>query len=198
VFTGGFVLSTTNNVGIQGPAYTFDDGAGTTISPTCTADGTAPCFSTVSGTGPLCVSGVGAAVPTNTQADYSTYWGAAVAINVNQAPTTGATTAAYVASAHGVLGFAFDLANTDGNEIRIRFRLHSDPTSNYCATLNIGRNLILYSTVRNNCYTTGGALMTAAQFDDIEAIEWDIPTHFQQTTPFSFCLNNIAAILAGR
>ena len=83
-FTGGYVASTTNSYGIQGAVYTFDDGAGSVISPDCTTG--AACFGgTTTPTSKFCVNGSDVAVALNTTMtdyDYATYWGAAVGFDL--------------------------------------------------------------------------------------------------------------------
>src|SRR5205814_2135762 len=81
--------------------YTFADSAGSTITPNCTGDS---CFAAVTGTGPICVSGTGVRVGLNTSGtdyDYATYWGAAMALDLNNPTNLPMGQQAYVASAHG-------------------------------------------------------------------------------------------------
>jgi hypothetical protein len=118
-----------------------------------------------------------------------------MALNLNQAQAASSPNNAYPASQHGVVGFAFDLTSSSATTIRIAFKLKSDPSANYCTTLNPGRNLIHYTNIHRDCFAAGGVALTAAQLDDVAAIEWMVPTRYAQTTPFSFCINAITPLV---
>jgi hypothetical protein len=194
VFTTGNLLATDNTFGIQGASFTFDDGVGSTISPTCSADGTAPCFSTVNGTGPLCTSGIGAAVPTTL--DYGTYFGSVLGLNLNQVVEIGAVAMPYPASSHGVTGFSLMLTNNEsGTVVRLTAVRPSDPDNIYCVNLSSGKNYVHYSNFTLSCWLGAGQpAMSAAQFDAVTSLQWQVPTVLTYTTPFDFCVDSITPL----
>jgi hypothetical protein len=197
-FVGGYVASTTNSYGIQGAVYTFDDGAGSVISPDCTTG--AACFGgTTTPTTKFCVNGSDVAValnPTMTDYDYAAYWGAAVGFDLN-VPTSG-TRQPYVASAHHVLGFSMTLTNTVYPTDKVQFSyLVYNGSSNvaYCvAQLNPGPNTVYFTNTVSNCYTTGGVGLTTTNADNLVALQWQVPGSPLSATPFNYCIDNLTPL----
>ena len=197
-FTGGYVASTTNSYGIRGAVYTFDDGAGSVISPDCTTG--AACFGgTTTPTTKFCVNGSDVTVGLNssgTDYDYATYWGAAVGFDLNS-PTSG-TRQTYPASTHHVLGFSMTLTNTVYPTDKVQFSyLVYNGSSNvaYCvAQLNPGLNTVYFTNTVSNCYTTGGVGLTTGNADNLVALQWQVPASPQSATPFNYCIDNLTPL----
>src|SRR4029077_5449707 len=118
-----------------------------TVAPSGDAGGA--CFSSQTGT-KFCTHGVGAQVLLNqagTAYDYATYWGAAMALDLNV--PTGGTRAPYPSSQHGVVGFSFNLTNNvPTSKVRFSFEVwNGSQLVTYCVDqLNPGTNHKPFST----------------------------------------------------
>jgi hypothetical protein len=184
-FTNGAILPNSNRFGIRGSLFTFMDMVGSTITPICNSVG-APCFQTLNGTGPICVSGVSEAVPT--PADYATYFGSELGLILNQGSP-------YPASTNGVTGYSFEVTNAAaGFALRLEVVLASDPSSIYCTYFNAGLNVFRYSNLTMNCWLPGGLPLTAMQFDDVKEIHWHVPSVLGVDAPFDFCINKLTPL----
>jgi len=197
-FTSGVVPPGSNTFGIAGPIYTFSDGAGSTITPNCTTD---TCFSDLNGPGAACVSGTGVTVGLNsagTDYDYSTYWGAAMQLDLNNPTYAAMAQQAYVASAHGVTGFQFTFQNKASSTVRLVYKIR-DTSSNtvvdYCLDLKTATSVIHFSDVHQSCYLSPpGPALTPALADHLEEISWQVPTTPAGPTAFSFCVANLTPL----
>jgi hypothetical protein len=197
VFNNGYVSADSNTYGVQGAVYTFADGVGSTISPDCSTT-TAPCFKTFNGTGPICTQGIGTAV---LEGDYSTYWGAALGLDLNNA--TG-TKAEFAAAQKGILGFKFDITYTTPPPIGVKVLFTyqvQDPVAGlaaYCVKLDPSTktNFVPFSSALQDCFNGGlTPLSTTPGVDHLMQLQWQMPTQPDQTTPFGFCIDKITPLM---
>ena len=156
-----------------------------------------PCYSTLSGT-KFCTHGVGATVGLNasgTAYDYATYWGAALAMDLNESDS--ATRGPYVASQHGVVGFSFNLTNNlPASKVRFSFEVwNGSALVPYCVdALNPGQNVVHFSNATQNCYQTGGTALTTTVADGLEALQWQVPTSPNGTTSYDYCIDSLTPL----
>jgi hypothetical protein len=197
-FTGGVVTAGSNTWGITGGVYTFSDGVGSMITPNCSTD---TCFGDVTGTGPICVSGIGTRVllnGTGTSYDYATYWGAAMALDLNNPTNMAMGQMAYVASTHGVKGFQFTFQNRASSVVRLTFKVR-DPASgslvDYCLDLGTTTSIIHFSDAKQECYAAvPGPALTAAMADHVEGLQWQVPTSPAGAVSFDYCISNLTPL----
>jgi hypothetical protein len=178
----GWVAGSTNGVGIQGAFYPFGDYTG---MPAGTTTVTLDPFEAASST--VCLSGVASAV---LEEDYTRYWGGGLGLNlgdpggmVGPQPWTRGT----------VTGFSFTVT---GPTIppNIRFGANTPDGANFCADdiPTAGTVQMAFNSLTLNCYAAGGAALTPTAA--LEAIQWQVVTVIDQTTPFDFCIENLTAI----
>jgi hypothetical protein len=197
-FTAGWVDGTSNAYGIQGALYTFDDGAGSAITPDCSTG--AACFGgTTTPTTKFCVSGSDATVGLNsagTDYDYTTYWGAAVGFDLNGSTTAGATHQPYVASAHNVVGFSMTLTNNTSAAVRFSYIVYNGSSNTaYCVSqLTPGTNTVYFNNATSNCYTTGGTVLSKTAADGTVALQWQVPSSQFGAVPFNYCIDNLTPL----
>jgi hypothetical protein len=198
-FTGGWVDGTSNAYAIQGAIYTFDDGAGSTISPDCSTG--AACFGgTTTPTTKFCVSGTDTTILYSTALndyDYSTYWGAAVGFDLNGSAVTGGTHAPYVASAHNVVGFSMTFTNSAASSVRFSYIVYNGiSNTQYCVKqLSPGQNAIYFTNANATCYNTpAGAALTNVAADGTVALQWQVPSSISGAVPFNFCIDNLTPL----
>jgi len=196
LFTAGVVTPGSNTFGISGGIYSFTDGAGSTITPDCSTD---TCFGDVTGVGPICVAGTGARVLSNgVSYDYATYWGSALAMDLNNPTNAAMAQMAYKASDHGVTGFQFTFQNKASSTVRLSYKVRDPGTSallEYCLDLTTSTSTVHFTDAHQSCYLpTPGPALTAAMADHIEGIQWQVPTNIAAATPFSYCISNLTPI----
>ena len=197
-FTGGVVIAGSNSIGVTGGLYTFKDSAGSTISPNCQG-GT--CFSTLNGAGPFCVSGTNAQVGYNAQLmpDYGTYWGSAVAVDLNNPTNTANAQLDYKASDYNVKGFQFGFTNNATSTVRLTFKVRDLSNNNlvdYCLNLpTTATSTIHFSDAKLNCYdSVPGPALGAATADHVVGLQWQVWASLDGPVPFNFCISNITAL----
>jgi hypothetical protein len=197
VFTGGVVTAGSNTFGITGGVYTFDDGVGSTIAPDCQA-GT--CFGSLNGTGPICVSGTGTMVFDDASLNpaYATYWGAAVALDLNNPDYVANGQLPYVASDYGVTGFQFSFQNNATSTVRMTYKVRDPGTGtlvDYCLDLATSTSVVRFSDARQSCYlAVPGPALTPALADHVEGIQWQVPTNPFGSVAFNYCVSGITPL----
>src|SRR5262245_25031732 len=196
-FTAGVVQPGSTTWGISGGIYTFADAAGSSILPNCTTDS---CFSNLTGMGPVCVSGIGARVLTGASGtpDYGTYWGAALALDLNNPTFAANAQLPYRASDYGVKGFQFTFQNRAASTVRMTFKVR-DPGSGQladsCLDLSTATSTIHFSDARLSCYLNPpGPALTAALADHLEALQWQVPTNTTAAVGFDYCISSITPL----
>jgi len=197
-FTAGVVTAGSNTFGITGGVYTFSDGVGSMITPNCATD---DCFGSVTGGGPICVSGIGTRVLLNASAtdyDYATYWGAAMALDLNNPTNAPNAQLAYKASDYGVKGFQFTFQNRASSVVRLTFKVRDAGGTlvDYCLDLGTATSIIHFSDARQQCYAlVPGPALTAALADRVEALQWQVPTTPAGAVSFDYCISNLIPLL---
>jgi hypothetical protein len=182
VVSDGWVDGSTNGLGIQGAFFTYQDGSGRTV---IAADATR----TQSG---YCVAGTAAEV---LNMDFGGTYGAVAALNLAQEADS-ALVAAYDATAHGVVGFGFDIVGNTAGALRFVIKQYAthdgfcinnvpDCASGCTAEFRIDE-------LRQNCWTPGGPTPAAVS---LQALEWQIVTKAGEATDFDYCIENIHAVV---
>lgn len=206
----GFVLATSNGLGIQGAFYASADTGGSTITPaafTGAVDAT---------TGAICVEGSGAIVAPDPATPggflYSTTWGAIVGFNLSQPndPATGAPST--IAQAYNpvrpgvgtVSGFTFNLTGTlpPAGALRFKTTFPSAPggttasTEEYCypipATTPGTPVTVGFTQQTAECWEPAGAPFTSRE---LLSVQWQIVTNTATAVPFDFCIENLTAVV---
>jgi len=188
----GFIAGTSNEVGIQGYFYTFNDnaeGGNTTIQPED--------FATAMGS-TICATGVGAQVVNGADGTpaYGTYWGGGIGLNL--ADTGGGAMPGPWARGK-VVGFSFNVTGTGvppAGQFRFKATFFEGTAVNtdYCVNATTGANTIMLSSVVNECYTGGAGAPALAATAPLQALQWQVATVTTATTPFNFCIENLRAI----
>jgi hypothetical protein len=180
---------------IQGPLYTYMDSGGSNIYPACGAGMT--CFKGTATTTQFCTSGTVAQALTSTgdncqlisdSCDWSSYWGAALAITLNQSPdaTDGA---AWNASAYSGVSFDISISAMAAN-----LRLYVDlmDGTQYCYPISASKTYSLtWAQFRRDCFTTGGATLSGALLTQIKSFAWQAGTDASVAHAFDFCVDHL-------
>jgi hypothetical protein len=182
IVANNWVDRSTNGVEIQGAFFTYQDPS-TRTRITASPGG--------SGQG-YCVSGESAEV---LDMNFAGTWGAVAALNLNQEPGVDAPNS-YDASAHGVVGFGFDIVGDTASALRFvvkQYSVHDGFCINNLPECAMGCSVeYRIDELTQNCWTPGGAKPNAAA---LSALEWQITTKTGATTPFDYCIENIHAVL---
>jgi hypothetical protein len=184
---------------VQGSIYTITDSAGSNVYPVCPADAvsTATCFQGTSATTQFCASGTVALALTATGAncqltsdscDWSSYWGTALAINMNQDPSA-ADGVAWNASTYA--GVSFDIA-ISAMPANLRLYINLVDGTQYCYAISTSKTYTLaWSQFRTNCYTTGGTALSATALPQIKSLAWQAGTDASTAHAFDFCVDHV-------
>lgn len=182
----GWVEGSTNSVGIQGAWYSYND---CNTSPTnCTMNQVPPEGSFENVGGKMCTSGSTAAVAM--ESDFSTIWGAGIALDLNNSGGTDGMKMAYNADAEGVVGFSFNITGTAPG---LRVNITSVPAgddSHFVGGM-VGENTVLFADAMQGSWVTTKTDLDTTQ---LLAIQFQIPTVMNQSVDFDFCVENLAAI----
>ena len=184
---------------VQGSIYTYLDSGGSNIYPLCTADAgsASTCFRGTSATTRFCVSGTVALALTSTGAncqltsdtcDWTNYWGAALAINLNQDPSA-SDGAAWNASAY--TGVSFDVV-ISAMPANLRLYVNLLDGTQYCYAISSSKTYTLaWSQFRRDCYTTGGATLSGTALTQIKNLAWQAGTDASVAHAFDFCVDRV-------
>lgn len=188
--TDGWVAGTTNGVGIQGAFYTFSDASGTPPGDTTITPET---FATSGAT--ICVSGVASQVQ-GTPPAYAQYWGGGVGLNLAE---PGSMMPALPWDRGNVVGFSFNVTGTaiPAGNFRFKATFYEGTTVNdqYCVGAAAGANSIRFDQIVNECYVGGAGAPAIAPTAQLSAIQWQVATVVEDSTPFDFCIENLTAIM---
>jgi hypothetical protein len=177
-----WVDAATNGLDIQGAFFTYQDGSGrTSIAPDATRTMTGYC---VAGTAAEVIGG-----------DFGGTYGAVAALNLRQ--EVGSTsTDAYDATAHGVVGFGFDIVGNTGGALRFVLKQYAthdgfciDNVPDCAAGCSVEYRI---DELYQNCWTPGGPAPAATS---LQALEWQITTKEGAATAFDYCIENIHAVV---
>lgn len=171
--------------GFQGPIYTYTDMNGSVIYP--------PDFGTISeaeiAEGKFCVNGTGAQV---LDMMYSTYWGAGVGWNLNQAADSTVPEPTSVA-AYGGVTFTLHQAVTSETRIVVGVVDSAGTKTDYCKSLTPGENTVLWSELNSTCWDNMGDAPDLAM-NGVENISFQVPTNTSGPAPFDFCIGGLSFI----
>jgi hypothetical protein len=182
----GWVQGTDNSVGIQGAWYAYDD---CTNSPTnCTKNHQPPSGSFPNTGGKMCTSGTTVAVAN--QADFSTEWGAGIALDLNNSGGATGQKMPYNAQTNGVIGF---FMNITGTAPGLRINITSVPTGDNAHFVNgvVGPNTVQFSDAKQGSWVTTKMDLDTTQ---LLAIQFQIPSAMSKTVDFNFCVENLSAL----
>jgi len=125
---------------------------------------------------------------------YDQYWGAEVALNLNQ-PVPGGEALPFDAGA--LVGFAFEISGDivpGPSSLRFQVRGPDGKFCNYPAKkLRNGPNTVLFSELAINCWNNGLQTAESAKSGLIR-IEWWVVTNSSAITPYDLCVSNIRAL----
>jgi hypothetical protein len=187
----GWVAGSTNQAGIQGSFYEFGDFQATPPGDTTAELGDLSTPATV------CISGVASQVLTPagaTEPAYGQYYGGGLALNLAD---PGGGTGAGPWARGTVTGFTFTVTGpTIPTNIRFNATTGPGAAPSYCddAITTTGAVTINLGALVTNCWEAGGTLLPATQ--TLEAIQWQVVTVTDESTPFDFCIENLAAVTA--
>lgn len=177
-----WVDAATNGVGVQGAFFTYQDGSGRTL---ITADATR----TTTG---YCVAGTAAEV---LDGNFGGTYGAVAALNLAQDVGSDALKP-YDATAHGVLGFGFDIVGNTGGALRFvvkQYLTHDGFCINNVPDCADGCAVeYQLDELTQNCWTPGGPTPVPSS---LQALEWQITTKEGGATEFDYCIENIHAVM---
>jgi hypothetical protein len=181
---------------VQGPVYTYTDNGGSNIYPVCTGT-TATCFKGTGTTTKFCASGTVAQALTasgyncqltSDSCDWSTYWGAALAINLNQSPEALDGIAWNGSSTSGV---SFDIS-VSAIAANLRLYVNLVDGTQFCYTISSSKTYTLsWSQFRRDCYTTGGATLSAGMLSQIKNLAWQSGTDASVPHAYDFCVDQV-------
>ncbi len=151
--------------------------------------------------GLLCTSGTVEAlldVPgTPGTVDYASMWGAGMAFNFADNPSDRVP---FDASAHGVIGIAFDIDRVPARGLRVEFTTPSSadapdawqPTSqNFTSPVQPGHNVVLFRDVTALSFYADQSSLDPTQ---LLAVQFHVPTT-TSAEDYQFCLHNLALVL---
>lgn len=192
-FVEGVISAASNPFGIQGPAFTFQDGY-SLVEPPC---GGYECYEGITGTGEICMYGELAQVECDYPGEYDTcywddYWGAGVGIDLNQIGEEDPLP--FAALDQGITGFRFTFTNYGNSDVRFNLKLIGDDTS-YCVLLaGDDQYTIRLGEVLEECWDSGGARLSDTQLNNLQAVQWVVPANADDTTPFDFCISDVVPL----
>jgi hypothetical protein len=185
----GFIAGASNEVGIQGYFYTFDDNADGGNSTILPED-----FAMAAGS-TICANGTAAQVVNGADGmpAYGTYWGAGIGLNLADPGTN----MPGPWSRGKVVGFSFNVTGTGvppAGQFRFKANFYDGTAINndYCVNATTGANTFMLNQIVNACYTPGGAPLTATA--QLQALQWQVATVTDAPTPFNYCIENLKAI----
>lgn len=188
----GWVAGATNGVGIQGSFYTISDTAET---PPGVTDIALDDFATSPTT--VCASGVASQVIGTA---YGQYWGGGVAFNLADPGGGAAGTQTQPWTRNTVTGFSFNLTGPTvppGGQMRFKvttFEAGAVNNNGYCTEAAAGPNTIQFGTLVNECWDGGAGAPALGAATQLVALQWQVATVTDASTPFDFCIENLTAI----
>jgi len=182
----GWVDAGMNTLGIQGPWYSYNDCKDSPAD--CTLNQTPPegVFANVGGK--MCTKGTTALV--KAEPEFSTKWGAGIALDLNNAGGVGAVKMPYNASSKGVLGFSFTLTGTAPG-MRVNLPTPATSTASHFVVGVTGSNMVLFSQAMQGSWVTTRTTLDASQ---VMSIQFQIPSTMTAPVAFDFCIENLKAI----
>jgi len=125
---------------------------------------------------------------TSDTCDWSGYWGAALAINLNQSPDA-SDGAAWNASSYS--GVSFDIA-ISAMPTNLRLYVNLLDGTQYCYAISTSKTYTLnWSQFRRDCHTTGGATLSGTPLTQIKSLAWQAGTDASVAHAFDFCVDHV-------
>lgn len=177
----GFVAPGSNSLGIHGSWFEYSDCADLK-NVNCSTVTTPPANSFPNVAGKMCTSGHTSTAPGA--------WGAGIALELNDGPPQ----MPYDTTAHGVIGFCFELsgATIPSTTIRVAFPTKDNNDNAYFSAVStIGQHSVLFSdTAQGSWVTTKSAFEPNA----VMLVQFQIPSSTSGSVPWDFCIDNFTAL----
>jgi hypothetical protein len=177
----GLVASGSNSVGIHGSFFEYSDCADLK-NMNCATVTTPPANSFPNTGGRMCTSG-----HTSTA---SGAWGAGIGLELNDGPPQ----MPYDTTAHGVVGFCFNLSGTTipSTTIRVAFPTQNNNDNAYFSAVSTpGQHTVLFSdTAQGSWVTTKSAFEPKA----VMLLQFQIPSATTASVAWDFCIDGLTAI----
>jgi hypothetical protein len=182
----GWIDATTNDLGIQGPWYSYNDckdSPGACTMNQVPAEGEFPNTG-----GSMCTSGTTAVVAA--EAEFSAKWGAGIALDLNNSGGTTGVKQPYDAASHGVVGFSFTITGTAPG-LRVNFPTPASAEGSHFIAGKPGANSALFATAKQ-----GSWVMPKSDIDpsQVLSIQFQIPSVMGSAVEFDFCVENLAPL----
>jgi len=168
----GWVDCSTNDIGIQGTFFTYEDGNGSSITSNFSGD-------------EICVEGTAGQI---IGGDNDT-WGAGLGVNLHQDDAE-ADVETWNAGAMGISGFRFNLsAMPAGTGLRL---VYQNAGTDYCVAVTAaGAQTVLFDDTAEACWNAGGDAPSGTM---MEAVKWQVTTNATSEHDFAFCISGLAAV----
>jgi len=132
---------------------------------------------------------------------YGYFWGAELALNLNQPldPVTMASATPIAFNASALKGFAFDITgSTVPGPGSLRFQIETSDRV-FCnppsTKIKVGSNVVLFSDLLTRCFAVSDSSVSAETAKSaFIRISWNVVTNASATVPFDFCVSNIRAL----
>jgi hypothetical protein len=177
----GLVASGSNSVGIHGSWFEYSDCADLKNMNCSTV--TTPAASSFPNTGgKMCTSG-----HTSTA---SGAWGAGIGLELNDGPPQ----MPYDTTAHGVVGFCFNLSGTTipSTTIRVAFPTQNNNDNAYFSAVSTpGQHTVLFSDTAQGSWVTA---KSAFEPKAVMLLQFQIPSSTSASVPWDFCIDGLTAI----
>lgn len=180
----GWVDGAGNTIGIQGPWYSYNDCKDSPAD--CTLNQTPPEGDFANVGGKMCTKG--STAPVKAATEFSTKWGAGIALDLNNAGGVGAVKMPYNATSKGVLGFSFTLTGT-APDMRVNLPTPATSTASHFVPGSTG--MVLFSQAMQGSWVTTRTALDASQ---VMSIQFQIPSKMTAPVAFDFCIENLKAI----
>jgi hypothetical protein len=176
----GFLAPGSNSLGIHGSWFEYSDCADLK-NVNCSTVATPPANSFPNVAGKMCTSGHTSTAPGA--------WGAGIALELNDGPPQ----MPYDTTAHGVIGFCFELSGaTIPSTIRVAFPTKDNNDNAYFSAVStVGQHSVLFSdTAQGSWVTTKSAFEPTA----VMLMQFQIPSSPAAEVPWDFCIDGVTAI----
>jgi hypothetical protein len=65
----------------------------------------------------------------------------------------------------------------------------------YCVSqLRPGENVVYFTNTSQNCFQAGGAVLLSTTADNLEAIQWQVPTTNVSSMTFQYCIDSLTPL----
>jgi hypothetical protein len=142
----------------------------------------------LSADGSLCVSGTVVDVTCTDQSCFSSFWGAGMGVNVNQATGTASPAANYAAA--GSAGITYAL---DGLPPNLRLVV-GDSTTDYCVILNTASGTVPWAKFNSACWDPASGVALSGPPARFTSVRFQVATDdtYEGFADFAFCIDRLA------